>query len=178
MAAELVRVAVSDVWLAVPAGAGVEAGMVELTETEPPRRMLRIVIGQAEARAISAAWGAAVPSRPSTWDLFVSAVAVLDGRLDRVVITAVQDGRHFFANIEIDQHGQRRILACRPSDAVALGLRAYGAAIFAEEDVLAEAGVLADGTRPGRVERAAHPPGNAAGPSSPDEAPPSPTDGA
>ena len=151
MVSRQIRLRVTEVRLAVPASAGVEAGMIVLTEEGAPGRALRIIIGQPEARAIHAAWDGSVPSRPSTWDLFVSAVALLGARVDRVVITAVEQERHYFARIEMEQHGERRTLSCRPSDAVALALRSYEAGIFAEESVLDEAGVLPDGTKPGQA---------------------------
>jgi bifunctional DNase/RNase len=141
-------VTVTDVRLAVPASVGVEAGMVVLTETRPPGRMLRIIIGQPEARAIMAAWQGAVPGRPSTWDLMVSAITLLGGRIDSVVITGVEEERHYYAVLELSQDGEPRTLACRPSDAIALAVRTYNAPILAEEAVLGAAGVLADGSRP------------------------------
>ena len=115
--------------------------MLTLREESPPHRSVSMVIGQSEARAILAAWTNTVPSRPSTWDLFVSAVALLEGRLDRAVITAVEEQRHFFATVELERDDQRRILSARPSDAIALALRAHGAEIFVAEAVLAEVGV-------------------------------------
>ena len=123
--------------------------MVTLQEEAAPGRQLRIVVGQPEARAISSAWKGDVPARPSTWDLLVSAVALLDGRVDRAVITAVEEERHWYASIELERADGRRALACRPSDAVALALRSWGAGIFAHEEVMEAAGVLADGTKPG-----------------------------
>lgn len=137
----LTKVSVSDVRTAVPTTAGVEAGMVTLREDESPHRMVPIVIGQPEARAIQSAWTGAAQRRPSTWDLFVSAVALLDGRLDRAVITAVEEGRHFYASIEIERDGERRVLAARPSDAIALALRAFGAEIFVAEQVMRDLGL-------------------------------------
>jgi bifunctional DNase/RNase len=122
--------------------------MVVVTEDDPPGRSLRIIIGQPEARAIMAAWQGATSGRPSTWDLFVSTVAVLGGRIDRAVITAVQEERHYFAVIELEQNGERRTLSCRPSDAIALAIRAYNADIMAEPSVLDAAGVLPDGSKP------------------------------
>lgn len=145
---DLVKLAVAEVRPAVPSGLGVEAGMVILGEEGEPHRLLRIIIGQPEARAIYTAWQGALPRRPSTWDLFVSAVALLEGRIDRAVITAVEQERHFYARLELEQAGQRRTISCRPSDAIALAIRAHGAEIFAHEEVLAAAGRLADGTRP------------------------------
>ena len=159
----LIKLRVTEVRLAVPASVGVEAGMIVLTEDVPPGRALRIIIGQPEARAIHAAWDGSIPSRPSTWDLFVSAIALLGGRIDRVVITGVEQERHYFARIELDHDGEFRTLSCRPSDAVALVLRSYEAGIFAEESVLDEAGVLPDGTKPGR----SAPTGNGATPAAP-----------
>lgn len=132
---------VSEVRTAVPTSPGVEAGMVTLREDEPPHRTVPIVIGQPEARAIQSAWSGTVPRRPSTWDLFVSAVAILDGRLDRVVVTAVEEGRHFYANVELEREGERRVLAARPSDAIALALRAYGAEIYVADQVLKDLGL-------------------------------------
>lgn len=131
----------SDVRTAVPTTPGVEAGMVTLREDEPPHRLVPIVIGQPEARAIQSAWTGTVQRRPSTWDLFVSALAILDGRLDRAVITAVEEGRHFYANIELEREGERRVLAARPSDGIALALRAYGAEIYVAEKVMLDLGL-------------------------------------
>jgi bifunctional DNase/RNase len=136
MAEQLTKVSVSDVRVAVAAGPGVEAGLVTLREDDPPHRSVPIVIGQSEAKAIQSAWTGAVQSRPSTWDLFISAVGVLEARLDRVVITAVEEHRHFFARVEFERSGEKRVLEARPSDAIALALRAYDAQIFVAETVL------------------------------------------
>jgi bifunctional DNase/RNase len=138
---ELSKVSVSDVRVAVAAGPGLEAGLVTLREDAEPHRSVPIVIGQPEARSIQVAWTGAVQSRPSTWDLFVSAVSLLNARLDRAVITDVEENRHFYATIEFEVDGDRRILAARPSDAIALVLRAHGAEIYVAETVLAVMGV-------------------------------------
>ena len=140
MAGDLVKVSVSDVRVAVAAGPGVEAGMVTLREEEPPNRSVPIVIGQPEARAIQGAWTGAVPARPSTWDLFVTALVAVGASLDRVVITDVQEHRHFFASIELQVSGDRRVLPARPSDAIALALRAQGAEIYVAEPVMEKLG--------------------------------------
>jgi uncharacterized protein len=132
----LSKVSVSDVRVAVAAAPGQEAGLVTLREDADPHRSVPIVIGQPEARAIQAAWTGAIQRRPSTWDLFVSAINLLNARLDRAVITDVEEHRHFYATIEFDVGGDRRVLAARPSDAIALALRAHGAEIYAAEAVL------------------------------------------
>ena len=131
----------SDVRTAVPTTPGVEAGMVTLQENDAPYRAVPIVIGQPEARAIQAAWTGQVQRRPSTWDLFISAVGMLDARLDRAVITAVEEGRHFYANVEFERDGERRVLSARPSDAIALALRSYGAEIYVAEQVMLDLGL-------------------------------------
>jgi bifunctional DNase/RNase len=146
VAPELVKLMVAEVNVAVPAGPGVEAGLVVLSEVELPRRRLRIIVGKAEVRAIHAAWSGQLPPRPSTWDLYVSTVALLESRVDRVVITAVEEDRHYFARLELDRGGDRRVLTCRPSDGIAIALRAYGAELYAVPEVLDRAGLGADGT--------------------------------
>jgi bifunctional DNase/RNase len=142
VADDLVKVSVSSVRLAVATGPGVEAGMVTLREDLPPHRSLSIVIGQPEARAILTAWTGTAPSRPSTWDLLVSAVAALEGRIVRAVVTAVEEQRHFFATLDIERDEERRVLSARPSDAIALALRAYEAGLYVADAVMVEVGVL------------------------------------
>jgi bifunctional DNase/RNase len=137
----LAKVTVSDVRVAVAAGPGVEAGLVTLREEAPPHRSVPIVIGQPEARAIQSAWTGAVQARPSTWDLFVSALSARDSKLDRAVITSVEEHRHFFANIEFGRGEDRRVLAARPSDAIALALRAFEAEIYVAEAVFTALGI-------------------------------------
>jgi bifunctional DNase/RNase len=135
------KVSVADVRTAVPTTTGMEAGMVTLREDDPPHRSLSIVIGQPEAKAIQTAWSGTVARRPNTWDLFISALGILEARFDRAVIIAVEEGRHFYANIEFERAGERRVLAARPSDAIALALRAYGAGIYVTEQVMTDLGL-------------------------------------
>ena len=191
----LVDLTVAEVRTAVPARVGVEAGLVVLKEKDGPEapRFLRIVIGQPEARAIKTAWEGTAAQRPGTWDLFVTGLELLDGRVVTAVIDAVEQERHFYAHLEISredpldltgEHTEEQpkepheepseklhetdatepgsepaqtettgpadmlTLPCRPSDAIALALRTPGASICAQPDVLNEAGVLADGTKP------------------------------
>jgi bifunctional DNase/RNase len=142
---DLVAVSVIDVAVAVPAGNGVEAGMVVLQEIAPPCRRLRIYVGQPEARAIRVAWRGETPPRPSTWDLFVSTVSLLGGRFTRAVVDRVEEGRHFFGRIDLLHGGEPLELPARPSDAIALALRSPGSGLFARRAVLDAAGVDPDG---------------------------------
>ena len=131
----------SNVRVAVAAGPGVEAGQITLREEIAPHRCVDIIIAQPEARAIQSAWTGGTPSRPSTWDLFIGAIQALEGRLEAAVITAVEDQRYFFATIEIERDGERRVLAARPSDAIALAIRSHGAEIRIAETVMEALGM-------------------------------------
>lgn len=121
--------------------------MVSLREDEPPHRSFDIVVGQPEARAILAAWTGTVPARPSTWDLLVSSVAALGGRVERVVVTEVEEGQYFFATFEIERDGERRVLSARPSDAIAIALRASEAELLVSEEVMAALGMPSGGAQ-------------------------------
>ncbi len=142
VAEQFVELTVSEVRPAVPLRTGQEAGLVVLAEMAPPFRTLRIYIGQPEARAIQAGWWGTQPARPSTWDLFISTLEVLGAQLERAVISEVEEQRHFFAYLELSHQGERVSLACRPSDAIALAVRAPGQVLCTTEEVLAQAGEL------------------------------------
>jgi bifunctional DNase/RNase len=140
MSEALVELAISEVRAAVPMRLGQEAGFAILVEREEPFRSLQMYIGQAEARAIQAAQRGEVPPRPSTWDLFLSAVMLLGAKLDRGVIDRVEEGRHFFASVTLLRGEEVFSLPCRPSDAIALVAREPGAVMYATEDVMIAAG--------------------------------------
>jgi bifunctional DNase/RNase len=105
-------------------------------------RFLPIFIGSPEATAIVYALQGMETPRPMTHDLFNTVLDGLAVKLDRVEITALNDGT-FYAEIEIDKDGTKSRISSRPSDAIALAVR-FGAEvpIFADEAVLDEAGVL------------------------------------
>jgi len=115
---------------------------IVLLREEGGTRFLPIFIGSPEATAIVYALQGMETPRPMTHDLFKTVLDDLSAKLDRVEITALQDGT-FFAEIEIDREGQKSRISSRPSDAIALAVR-FGAEvpIFADEAVLDEAGVL------------------------------------
>ena len=60
--------------------------------------------------------------------------------IERIVITELKEGT-FYATIELRQNGSKFTVSSRPSDAIALAVRA-NTPIFAEEDVLSEASIL------------------------------------
>ena len=98
---------------------------------------LHIVIGPTEARAISLAHNGQKPARPLSYDLVCSLLQESGSRIQRVSITDLQDGI-YYAEVQLkNADDSTTALDSRPSDAIALALRA-NAPIFASETVLQE----------------------------------------
>lgn len=98
------------------------------------RRALLIWIGEPEANSILMALEGIKPPRPLTHDLLQSVLTQLAAPLQRVVITEMRD-QTFFAELECERDGNPLKIDARPSDAIALALRA-GASIFVANDVM------------------------------------------
>lgn len=113
---------------------------IVILKVEEENRYLPIWIGQAEARSILMKLQNQEFSRPLTHDLAVSLVSELGGSMERVIVTRLQDST-FFATISVDIGGRTVEIDSRPSDAIALAVRA-GAEIFAANEVIEEAGVV------------------------------------
>ncbi len=109
-----------------------------LRESGGRRRMLPIYIGGPEASSIHFALEGVTPERPLTHDLFVSLFASADVELESIVITEVV-GNTYFAELHMKGSGGERVISCRPSDAVAIALRA-GVPMFATEAIMDEVG--------------------------------------
>lgn len=114
-------------------------------------RFLPIWIGAPEATSIAfALQGVAMP-RPLTHDLLRNVLADLSIGVERIVVTELREGT-FYAEIELIQNGHTVKVSSRPSDAIALAVRAT-VPIFAEESVLAEAGIEIEDEDEQEVER-------------------------
>ena len=111
---------------------------VMLLRVKGESRMLPVWIGPSEAGAISVALNRVSMPRPLTHDLMLTTLRSLNVALTAARIIAVREGT-FFAEIDILAHGVPLTIDCRPSDAVALALRAQ-APIYAKEDVIDAAG--------------------------------------
>lgn len=111
-------------------------------------RYLPIWIGAVEASAIAFAQQGDATPRPLTHELMQRVVEVLGDELDEVRITDVKDGV-FFATLVF---GSGATVDARPSDSIALALRA-GARIVCAEDVLDEAGIASTTDEDQQVER-------------------------
>lgn len=114
--------------------------VVMLRETAERSRVLPILIGGPEAAAIHAAMEGIVPPRPLTHDLAVTVIGVLGATLERIVITEVRN-HTYYADLHLRTAKGKVVVSSRPSDAIALAVRA-DAPIFAEESLLDEAGVV------------------------------------
>ena len=99
-------------------------------------RYVPIWIGAPEATAIAYAQQGIAPPRPLTHDLLVDLIVGLGHTLSSVIITQMQDNI-FYAELVIDD--DRRI-SSRPSDAIAMALRAK-VSIYVDEEILDAVGV-------------------------------------
>ncbi|MFQ5688959.1 MAG: bifunctional nuclease family protein [Gemmatimonadota bacterium] len=97
-------------------------------------RLLPIWIGPGEASAIAMELAGVQFSRPLTHDLFDTVVRGLGSALVRVLITKVVDNT-YYASLIFKRDGELLSIDSRPSDSIALALRAQ-APIFADEDLL------------------------------------------
>lgn len=97
-------------------------------------RVLPIWVGIFEANAIALQIENVATARPMTHDLLRNVISDLDGRVDRVVVSDLKDDT-FFAIIHLTVKGESVVIDSRPSDAIALALRAR-APILVEEAVI------------------------------------------
>jgi bifunctional DNase/RNase len=77
------------------------------------------------------------PPRPLTHDLIESLIRTMGGEMERLVINDLQDGT-YYAEINVRLDNKLIMVDCRPSDGIALAVRA-NAPIFVEESVLEKA---------------------------------------
>ena len=103
-------------------------------------RTLPIWIGQPEASAISLSLEGRSLPRPLTHDLFVQALEAVGASLDHVRITHREETTYHAVLVLRDREGELRVVDARPSDAVALALRA-GCPVYASETVLEEGAI-------------------------------------
>jgi len=103
-----------------------------LEELEGSRR-LPIWIGFSEARSIASVLENQWQPRPNTHDLAKRLIDQLDGRVERVVVTRLNQ-EIYYALIVVNAQGRILEVDARPSDAIAIGLR-YQAPLFVREAV-------------------------------------------
>jgi bifunctional DNase/RNase len=103
-------------------------------------RHLPIWIGSYEAEAIAMELQGVTASRPLPYDLMRSLIDRLGGVVDRVTVTELTDDV-FYARIILRQDGREVEIDSRPSDAIALAVRAQ-VSILVDESVMEKAGVM------------------------------------
>jgi uncharacterized protein len=100
-------------------------------------RYLLIWIGETESYAIASELQGAHYERPLTHDLLYTIIGRLGAEVTEIVINNLE-GDVFYALISLQQGSTTLQIDARPSDAIALAVRA-GAPIYVEEDVMAQA---------------------------------------
>jgi bifunctional DNase/RNase len=116
--------------------------VVILKEVEGERH-LPIWIGAYEAEAIAMELQGVVAARPLPYDLMRALIGDLGGEIDRILVTDLAQDV-FYAKIVVVLKGQTIELDSRPSDAIALAVRA-GVRILVDETVMERAGVTLNG---------------------------------
>lgn len=106
--------------------------------------VLPIWVGLYEANAIVREVEKATNPRPMTHDLLRNLVQGLNATLQRIVVTELKNDT-FYAVLWLEQNGELVTIDCRPSDALALALRA-DCPIYVDEDVLRVAKVIPNPT--------------------------------
>jgi len=114
-------------------------------------RQLPIFIGRTEADAILIGLQGYQHPRPLTHDLLKNTITSLGGALEYVLINDLRDDV-FFAVLHVLQDGQEVDIDVRPSDSVALAVRAQ-VPIYVAEQVMESAGVYPSDKTEGGMEQ-------------------------
>lgn len=103
-------------------------------------KQLAIWIGPCEAEAITIELQNTEVARPLTHDLLKNSIEELGGTISHILINDLRN-QVFYATLFVDVGGEVKEIDCRPSDSIALAVRA-SVPIFIEEHVMEEAGIL------------------------------------
>ena len=115
--------------------------VVVLREKEA-ERYLTIWVGADVADAIAFRLQDVSVPRPQSHDLMLSLVQELGGSVQAVIVNDLKDDT-FYATIQVQKDGQLLEIDSRPSDAIAIAVRA-SVPIYAVDEVLERAGILLD----------------------------------
>jgi bifunctional DNase/RNase len=94
-----------------------------ILQSKRDKRTLVLTIGHFEANGIAIPLQGVTPPRPLTHDLILNLLADLKASLARIVITDLKDDV-YYAVLYLEVGGAARTIDSRPSDAIALALRA------------------------------------------------------
>lgn len=108
---------------------------VMILESKEGGKIIPINIGPFEAEAIYTQLNGIKPPKPMTYDFFAGILSELnDVAVNQVVIDEVNENI-YSASIKVNHAGGLSSIKCRPSDAIALGLR-NNTAFFVEDEVI------------------------------------------
>jgi len=116
---------------------------IVLLKTADGNKFLPIWIGHPEAAAILMKLQGAATPRPMTHDLVTDMLGQLDAQVTRITVTELKENT-FYASITVQQNGSEIEIDSRPSDAIALAVRA-DAPIFAADSVIEESAIEFEG---------------------------------
>ena len=116
---------------------------IVLLKTADGNKFLPIWIGHPEAAAILMKLQSQVAARPMTHDLLSDMLDQLGASIARITVTELRENT-FYAQITVVQDGQEIEVDSRPSDAIALAIRAE-APIFAADQVIQESAIEFEG---------------------------------
>jgi uncharacterized protein len=112
---------------------------IVLLKTVDGNKFLPIWIGHPEAAAILMKLQNASTPRPMTHDLVTEILGELNAQVIRVAVTELRENT-FYAQVTIQQDGSEIEIDSRPSDAIALAVRA-SAPIFVADEVIEESAI-------------------------------------
>jgi bifunctional DNase/RNase len=112
---------------------------IVLLKTAEGNKFLPIWIGHPEAAAILMKLQGANTPRPMTHDLLTEILGQLNVRVVQIAVTELRENT-FYALITLTINGSEVEIDSRPSDAIALAVRA-GAPIFAADSVIEESAI-------------------------------------
>src|SRR5437762_3796229 len=116
---------------------------IVLLKAVDTNKFLPIWIGHPEAAAILMKLQGASTPRPMTHDLVTDMLVQLDAQVTRITVTELKENT-FYASITVQQDGSEIEVDSRPSDAIALAVRA-DAPIFAADSVIEESAIEFEG---------------------------------
>ena len=116
---------------------------IVLLKTADGNKFLPIWIGHPEAAAILMKLQSQAPPRPMTHDLVSDMLEQLGAQIVRITVTELRENT-FYAQITVQQDGSEIEIDSRPSDAIALAIRAE-APIFAADRVIEESAIEFEG---------------------------------
>lgn len=104
-------------------------------------RLLPIVIGLNEASAIKLKISGFQPPRPLTHDLLKTTIENLQAHIDKIIIDKLEENTFHAKLVLKTDTGETKVIDARPSDTIALAVRAH-APIFVEEAVIKQSEIF------------------------------------